>query len=266
MSNARCAKPKLYNTTFQLVFFARLYPAIPAGQHPPCREAFSDREDSMAPDVHPDRSAQSILHQTCTVDLPQWVFTLLGRLFVLPQAWDGWAAIHEKPHQVFICSMSATFSSLVINSWALGVVSKRLGLAQFIPCMIYCANHLATNLAVWRHGPMICKTKLCFVSSSLFAISHIYVAIRVVSAPIELIFLGNRLLFIMTITVGLWAAHVSAVLGLWAMDHPAEPYRCTYPLQNVDGDKNQLSVRSDAITGCRDHFLFASSHSSCIHT
>lgn len=127
-----------------------------------------------------------------------------------------------------------------MNSCILGIPSKRAGWGLFIPCMAYSASHLAINMAVWRYGPMIGKTKSYLAAGAVFTVSHTYVSLRLVAGASEYVLFGNRLIFCTLVAVGLWGAHTAALLGFWALDHPAEPHRCTHPFVHADGNDNRL--------------------------
>lgn len=73
---------------------------------------------------------------------------------------------------------------------------------------------------------MFTKSKVYIVIAASSIAAHIYNTLRLLLGRIEHVPFHNRVVFVAVISVGMWATHFTALLGMWIMDHPAEPYRC----------------------------------------
>lgn len=165
-------------------------------------------------------------HKSGSSSVPGWVLDLSARYFVLPEAWDGWAVIHEKPCHIFAYAMCAGFFAMIWNSWALVAASLPVGWVALVPCIIYSSCHLASHLLVWRHGPMISKAKVYRVLVSLSSAPHTFLCLCLVFWPGQHVPFGSHILFTAVLCVGMWPMFVAAILGCWAEDHPSQPHRC----------------------------------------
>lgn len=190
--------------------------------------------DNVDPPVQPAKLQHLTSVQPRANDVPAWLLIVLNRLMVLPQAWDGWACIHVKPHKAFACAMSASLFGLMFNAWALFTASQPFGWGLFVPSILYCTSHFAMHLLIWRHGPKISKTKRYFAVGLSMNASHTYVTLRLLTGPHEYVLFGSRLVLTLITAVGMWAVHVTGAMGCWYPDHPQDPHRYSHTLSHAD--------------------------------
>lgn len=189
------------------------------------RYGSSKRQDNATEPCQSAIQQRSKCGQSPRENLPVWLLALSTRLFILPEAWDGWATIHAKPYQVFLYTMLASFVAIVVNSWCLSVASKLVSVLLLIPCMVYCICHLAVHVLVWRYGPAVSQNTPYTAMGCLSGAAHAFVTVRLLAWQGQHIPFGSHLRFLACLAAGMWALRVAAVLGIWGMDHAPKPHR-----------------------------------------
>lgn len=212
---------------------------------------FSGNADAQqyVDNVHTGRQHIHISSDGDVNDSPLWFEALFHQLGVLPGAWAGWAAIHEKPHQVFLICNSLGIFTVLLNTVLLAVLSQPLRWDHHIPTLLNVVCHTASIIMSWRHGPVITKTKTFAALGCVLVFSQAAVATRLMLGPIELVPFQNRLAFVAANAVATWAMGVGGMLGCWAPDHPAEPYRYLLCLAAPMSSQAMLHVCSWCMVG-----------------
>lgn len=156
---------------------------------------------------------------------PRWFLMLINRGGVLPEAWKGWATIHERPDHVFILSNSMNIFAVLFNSFVMLFLSRPFRWDHHALSSVSVISHVSTVTMVWKHGPSITKTRTYIALGSILGLCQCIVATRLVIGPIYLVPFGNQLAFIATFSITMFAMTIGSFLGCWAAHHPPEPYR-----------------------------------------
>lgn len=163
------------------------------------------------------------------VSAPEWFKRLSRWMWMAPEASDGWATIHVKPHiACFLLITSRIFCVVVWTGIFVGGFSE-LRWFRLVPVVGFVLAFLINTGMFWRLGPQWAATPVHTLLRVTAIVFLAFLSIPAFVGPESMTPFGSRSTWILTGAFGLWLMVVGAQLGAAKQNLFPEPLKSLGP-------------------------------------